>query len=168
MARRRQRGPRREFRSARPPQGRTALVMDLPAQARDAGAKDMIREILEASAVRADPENYDEDSATILRALPAIAASLRVAQIVEAKPGHLVIALPQEGSAEAADLMDRCGRAVYESQPWPTPTGKPPVPWEKVRVEALDKAILCKAVAGACLAAAGAYLEEWGKEGGGG
>ena len=82
----------------------------------------------------------------------------RVARVVEAKPGHTVIALPLEGSTEADALVEACAEAAFYALP-----GRPPIPWQKFRVSDLAGAFGIKKAVLAVLTAAGAFV---GKEGG--
>ncbi len=153
--------------SARPPQGRMALIGDVPANPPEAGQNTVdalrwcVREAKTSVLFDGEPGPV---AAELVATAERVTDGLRIAQVVEAKPGHYVIALPQQGTVEADKLIDACGKAVYHAQPWPTVNGAPPEPWERRAVTHLNDVILCKAIASAVLAAAGMFTDTWHKE----
>jgi len=85
----------------------------------------------------------------------------RAARVVEAKPGHMVIALPLEGSESAGELVEACAEAAFYALP-----GRPPIPWQKFRVADLAGTFGIRKAVLAVLTAAGAFVDKWGsKEG---
>ena len=128
---------------AGPVQGKVRLVMDVPKEL----SADKAVEALELVA-----------RTTVLPEVVLALSTLRAVRVVEAKPGHTVIALPLEGSTEADALVEACAEAAFYALP-----GRPPIPWQKFRAADLAGAFGIKKAVLAVLTAAGAFVD---KEGG--
>lgn len=129
----------------RPPQGRKALIVDLPADVDEDSAVAAIREGLNSRAAEKEGNNdgTNPGEAESVERLRNMAASVRVSQVVEAKPGHSVISLPAEGSDEDKAMLDDTAREMYELWPWGRMSA---APFEQFRRENINDYVKLKAL----------------------